>query len=389
MECLSCRATHCVRLKVTDHAENDNLYNIFALYSGQDCEFIRRWLKFFMTTVYPKNFETAGHYCLDPKGLTLDIWVDGIEDRWKGDFLTLYGLNLMLNIHTLVHIKNNRLWTTIKNPSPNHDNLLKMCNFHLAYVGRGLFVELTERKRPLTVVDEDTDTKTVVIGELTFDECDTLDKVIYRGLGFGVDKSGIPLHSLPYTIGCENEGVITIKEEEEHDTESPIAPIDYGKLEREFSLKILSIRCSHDEVEQYLQSIQQHAQSETSSAVLCEKMVCVYVHKLNLGTLSSIKLNPDLLRKLHVTVDYDSDKTEEYWPMDNDQSPNFEPILVSKPKKAMETPKRKIKSKPSKGGFSFSVHGVKKCKRRTYLSCKVDDCKTKFNSVKAWNAHHR
>ena len=112
------------------------------------------------------------------------------------------------------------------------------------------------------------------------------------------------------------------------------------------------------------------------------------MHKLNLGTLSSIKLNPDLLRKLHVTVDYDSDKTKEYWPMDNDQSPNFELILVSKPKKAMETQKRKIKSKPSKGSFSFSVHGVKKCKRRTYLSCKVDGCKTKFNSVKAWNAHY-
>ena len=73
MEHLSCRATHCVRLKVTDHAENNNLYNIFALYSGQNCEFIRRWLKFFMTTVYPKNFETAGHYCLEPKGLTVDL----------------------------------------------------------------------------------------------------------------------------------------------------------------------------------------------------------------------------------------------------------------------------------------------------------------------------
>ena len=122
-----------------------------------------------MTTVYPKNFGAAGRYCLEPKGLTLDIWADGIEDGWKGDFLTLYGLNLMLNTHTLVHLKNNRLWTTIKNPSPNHDDLLKMCNFHLVYLGRGLFVELTERKQPLIVVDEDTDTKTVVIGELTFD----------------------------------------------------------------------------------------------------------------------------------------------------------------------------------------------------------------------------
>ena len=87
------------------------------------------------------------------------------------------------------------------------------------------------------MVDEDTTTKTVIIWELIFDEHETLDKVIYRGLGFGVDKSGIPSHSLPYTISCENEGVITIKEEEDLDTKSPTVPIDYGKLQRELSLK--------------------------------------------------------------------------------------------------------------------------------------------------------
>ena len=103
---LSCRTTHCIRLKVTTHAENDNLYNIFALYAGQDCKFMRRWLKFFMMTVYPRNFEVAGHHCLTPKGLILDIWVDGIEDGWKGDFLALYSLNLMLDMHTVVHLKN-------------------------------------------------------------------------------------------------------------------------------------------------------------------------------------------------------------------------------------------------------------------------------------------
>ena len=129
------------KFKWTDKAEKafnkikKLLYNIFALYSGQNCEFIRRWLKFFMTTVYPKNFETTGHYCLEPKGLTLNLWVDSIEDGQKGDFLTLYGLNQMLDTHTLVHLKNNKLWITIKNPSPNHDDLLKMCNFHLVYLG--------------------------------------------------------------------------------------------------------------------------------------------------------------------------------------------------------------------------------------------------------------
>ena len=118
-----------------------------------------------------------------------------------------------------------------------------------------------------------------------------------------------------------------------------------------------------------------------------EKTVHVHVHKLNLRTLTSIKLSPEMLQKLHAPVDYDSDKTKYYLPLE--QSTVFEPILVSEPKKAVKTLKRRIRSKPSKGGFNISVHGVKKRKRRTYLSCKVAGCKTKFNSVKAWNAHHR
>ena len=139
---------------------------------------------------------------------------------------------------------------------------------------------------------------------------------------------------------------------------------------------------------QYLESTSQHVQGESTTYRKCEKTVHVNVHKLNLGMLASIRLCPDMLRKLHVSVDYDSDKTKDYWPLDQEHSPDFEPILVSEPEKAVKTPKRRIRSKPSKGGFSMSVHGVKKQKRRTYLSCKVDGCKTKFNSVKAWNAHH-
>ena len=83
-----------------------------------------------------------------------------------------------------------------------------------------------------------------------------------------------------------------------------------------------------------------------------------------------------MLRKLHASVDYDSDKTEDYWSLDHEHSPVFKPILVSEPKKAVKTLKRRIRSKPSKGGFNISVHGVKKHKRRTYLSCKVVGCKT-------------
>ena len=63
------------------------------------------------------------------------------------------------------------------------------------------------------MVEENVDAKMVVIGELTFDEQDPPNKVIYCGLGFGMDKSRVHSHSLPHTAGYENKRVITIKEE--------------------------------------------------------------------------------------------------------------------------------------------------------------------------------
>ena len=53
-----------------------------------------------MTTVYPKNFEVAGHHCLMPKELSLDSWADSIEDGRKGDFLALYSLNIRTQLFT-------------------------------------------------------------------------------------------------------------------------------------------------------------------------------------------------------------------------------------------------------------------------------------------------
>ena len=268
-------------------------------------------------------------------------------------------------------------------------------------------MELTERVRPLTTVEENADSKMVVIGELTFDEEETLNKVIYRGLGVGIDKSREQTCSITHTAGDEISRDITIKEELEVST----TQINYENLEQEFNLKKLSIRCNRAEVMQYLESRHQLVKDKSMTVKKCEKTVRVQVHKLNLRTLTSIKLSPEMLRKLHVPVDYDSDKTEDYWPLehstmiepipvyyDSDKTENywplehptmFEPILISEPKKAVKTLKRRIRSKPSKGGFNILVHGVKKCKRRTYLSCKVAGCKTKFNSVKAWNTHHQ
>ena len=149
-----------------------------------------------MMEVYKKNFESAGSQILIPKGLSLDLWAESIEDGRKGDFLMLYGLNLLLDTQTMVHLNRGKIWMKIKNPPPDLDTLLNMCNFHLVHLGWGLFIEHVKWHRPLQVVAKSEDVKGIAVGDLTIGESETLDKVIFRGLGIGVDQSeGVPGHS--------------------------------------------------------------------------------------------------------------------------------------------------------------------------------------------------
>ena len=139
-------------------------------------------------------------------------------------------------------------------------------------------MELTERIRPLTTLEENADTKMVVIGKLTFNEQDTLNKVIYHGLGFGIDRSREQICSITHTAGDEISRDITIKEESEANT----TQIDYENLEHEVNLNKLSIRCNRAEVTQYLESRHQLVQGKSMIVKKCEKTVHVHVHKLNL-----------------------------------------------------------------------------------------------------------
>ena len=101
-------------------------------------------------------------------------------------------------MHAAVHIKDNKIWTLMNDPPDDHNKLLERCEYHLVYLGWGNFVELDKRQHLLIVVNSTEDVKTIEIGCLTFDEEETLNSVIYRGLGWGIDpsdktkKTGIP-----------------------------------------------------------------------------------------------------------------------------------------------------------------------------------------------------
>ena len=152
------------------YKENDILCEIFAKGTGLTTKFMRTWLHFFMIDVLMKFFEKFSHNYLASKGLTLIQWAEGITECREGDILALFRLTLLVDKHCLLHLKDSRIWTTILNPPSDHESLHKMCNFHIAHLGRGPFVELKHRAVPLPMVQDTGHTKLIAIGSLTVNE---------------------------------------------------------------------------------------------------------------------------------------------------------------------------------------------------------------------------
>ena len=121
------------------------------------------------------------------------MWAEAIQDGHRPDFFVLFTLSALLEIHTLVHIKDGGMWSTLENPPVSHEELIACCELHLAYMGQGQFIELVERKHLLIMVnqDQDADIKTIQAGTLTFDELETLNYVIYHDLGMAVGSSEV------------------------------------------------------------------------------------------------------------------------------------------------------------------------------------------------------
>ena len=65
---------------------------------------------------------------LKSKGLSIDTWSESITDSRKGDVLVLFGLNLLMEMHCLVHLANGQIWTTLATLSGVHSTDLQKCN---------------------------------------------------------------------------------------------------------------------------------------------------------------------------------------------------------------------------------------------------------------------
>ena len=65
--------------------------------------------------------------------------------------------------HTAVHLKDNKVWSTLKTIPLLHYELVDRCNIHLVYMGFGIFLQLKTRQMPIT---------TRILGTITSDDPD-------------------------------------------------------------------------------------------------------------------------------------------------------------------------------------------------------------------------
>ena len=211
----------------------------------------------------------------------------------------------------------------LKNPPVTHDKILSMCNFHLIYLGRRLFIELTKCSWPLEIIDSTEEVKVVAIGGLTFSESESLDKVIFRGLGVGVDWSkGLSQH-IKYGLRVTHlisESMIKTEPDTEKSTVDKVVMKDSGKkseLREEKSddthRASKDVDTSHDNLQ--IEDKDGNNKSTPRVPLPVAKPLMVLLEKLKLKKDESVKLTPEKLKMFLRPVkgtSYDSDDTIDY-----------------------------------------------------------------------------
>ena len=130
---------------------NDHLYRIYYSNKMETTTLMRRWISYFVKQ-YPEQITTKVKTYLDSKKLTLEDWLRCVKEGKRGDILCVYLLSLATGVHTVVHLKHNKLWCMLKEIPKMHQELIKQCDKHLAYLGFRVFLRLNERPPPLNIL---------------------------------------------------------------------------------------------------------------------------------------------------------------------------------------------------------------------------------------------
>ena len=401
MVSLPCRATHQIKPQSLWIPENDNLYAIYSPHIKQDIRFLRKWLKTFVISNRAHFEESALDY-LQSKGISLDMWMDALSDGCKGDTLMLYGLSMILDIHTVVHLCNGKIWTTMESPPDDHLDLISKCLIHVAYVDRGLFVELVKREKPLEVIKSNDGVFSYVVGELSVTEQSSFDKILRTGLGTSMSKDFLPVDlSVPHNKSIDNK------------------PSENTSIDLTISLDHKSDNLEQlisSEIAKELTVIDEHSSSQldkptiglitpektTSSSenkypymkILGRRSLKVSVKTLKVtSVMQTVHVTQNLMDNLPTSKyhqDWDiyipadegveSDTTIIYWLLSDDSDSDHTRLdILTVP------PSRVTRKKPT---FNINWHDLCQRKPRYWFKCKVNECDSTFSTIRGWNFYH-
>ena len=86
-----------------------------------------------------------------------------------------------------------------KNVPDTHHEILKLCGIHPMYLGRGMFIKLTECATPLQLApNDDSQVQSLILGELTMGEHKAYDDVLLSGLGVRLESANKNKPDTPY-----------------------------------------------------------------------------------------------------------------------------------------------------------------------------------------------
>ena len=162
----------------------------------------------------------------------------------RADTMVLYMLCTLTDTYTVVHLKDGKYWTTLRDEPTEHNVYLERCNTHLCYLGNSKFVELELRLKPYEFeifgtdqpVKVELETTLITVGSLSVDEAKTINILLDHGLDKPKEKS-MPSASpgshmdLPHlnfelkTEPPEHTKTVTASNLPNPDTKEPMIPI--------------------------------------------------------------------------------------------------------------------------------------------------------------------
>ena len=129
----------------SDSMLNDHLYTMYKKGKLKSPKLMQKLLCFF-SKKYRSLIEQKVNEYLQSKKLTFDDWIAAVKNHRCGDIMCVYLLSMVMGNHTAIHLKNNKIWCTLKAVPLLHHELVEHCPIDLVYMGFGIFLQLKKRK---------------------------------------------------------------------------------------------------------------------------------------------------------------------------------------------------------------------------------------------------